>query len=498
MFYDYLLVNSTNEFLEEYTDLSENARYKLTGFSGSTGDALLSKSGKIFLFVDGRYHAQADLEVDHSKVEVVKLQVGESFLEKLFDKIEPNSTFAIVSKKNSYYRYKLIEALALNKRIKPILLNSDPILPCVGDAPSDNSVKIDLGKSTLEKIKELTKYLKDDDALFTSNQEEISYLLNKRDFSKNYSSSVKKQKIIITKQGIFDENYKVKGQIFADEKTTNAYDFLRLNARYLPNNPIALMKAVKSAEEIAHYQYCFNCADNAVLATKKFINENDNLSEFDIAQKLEENFKKFGAKSLSFKSIVAKDKNSALAHYSKNSKKEVLKDGSLVLIDCGAYYDGGLATDCTRVFVKGQPSSLQKEVYTKVLKAFLNAISFNVTPLTTGYDLDKIARDILNGIKPQGFEFSHSLGHGIGISVHENPPSLSPSEVGKVPLKPNMCFTIEPGLYNAEHFGIRLENSCYLDENYQIVSFSKLPFEEKLIDSSLLTEKEKEVLSQWM
>ena len=58
---DYLLVNATNEFLAEYSELSENARYTLTGFSGSTGDALLTKEG-IYLFVDGRYHIQADKE----------------------------------------------------------------------------------------------------------------------------------------------------------------------------------------------------------------------------------------------------------------------------------------------------------------------------------------------------------------------------------------------------------------------------------------------------
>lgn len=78
---------------------------------------------------------------------------------------------------------------------------------------------------------------------------------------------------------------------------------------------------------------------------------------------------------MSFKSIVAKDKNSALAHYSKSSKDEIIKDRSLVLIDCGAYFEGGLATDITRVFVKGTPTELQKKIYTTVLKAFL--LGFN-------------------------------------------------------------------------------------------------------------------------
>lgn len=99
----------------------------------------------------------------------------------------------------------------------------------------------------------------------------------------------------------------------------------------------------------------------AVSAIRDYIENNDNLTEFDIVQKLEEFYKKFGAKSLSFKSIVAKDKNSALAHYSKSSKNEIIENGSLVLIDSGAYYDGGLATDITRVFVKWQTYRVTKK-----------------------------------------------------------------------------------------------------------------------------------------
>ena len=77
---NYLLVNSTNKYLEEYTPLEENSRYFLTEFSGSTGDVLVTPD-EILLFVDGRYHIQADLEVNHDVVTVVKLQTGQSFLE---------------------------------------------------------------------------------------------------------------------------------------------------------------------------------------------------------------------------------------------------------------------------------------------------------------------------------------------------------------------------------------------------------------------------------
>lgn len=201
---------------------------------------------------------------------------------------------------------------------------------------------------------------------------------------------------------------------------------------------------------------------------------------------------------MSFKSIVAKDKNSALAHYSKCSKDEILTDGSLVLIDCGAYYEQGLATDITRVFVKGKPSDLQRKVYTTVLKMFLNA--YNYKPLSdeqfVGYNIDSLARKIYSENEIEGFVFNHGLGHGIGVSVHEYPPNLSKNEMAKVEIKNNMCFTIEPGLYNEKHFGIRLENSCYMKDG-KITSFVHMNYEKKLIDFSMLNEQEKEWLKEF-
>ena len=236
----------------------------------------------------------------------------------------------------------------------------------------------------------------------------------------------------------------------------------------------------------------------AVKAIREYIENNDNISEYDIAVQLEKEFKRFGAKSLSFKSIVAKDKNSALAHYSKCSKDEILTDGSLVLIDCGAYYEQGLATDITRVFVKGKPSDLQRKVYTTVLKMFLNA--YNYKPSSdeqfVGYNIDSLARKIYSENEIEGFVFNHGLGHGIGVSVHEYPPNLSKNEMAKVEIKNNMCFTIEPGLYNEKHFGIRLENSCYMNDG-KITSFVHMNYEKKLIDFSMLNEQEKEWLKEF-
>lgn len=541
---DYLLVNSTNEFLVEYSDLSENARYFLTNFSGSTGDAVISQKD-IFLCVDGRYHEQADLEVDKKLVTVIKMKAGESFAKLLEKKLKPNKTFAIVSKKVSQGRLEILQSTLKNKNIQIKLLDFDPVIEQKAKSKKQKVIeietkikkciypKIDIkitGLSSDEKFKIIASKLDKNEAILVTNLEEISYLCNIRNFSTNYTSSVQ-GKCLITKnlggkcfdpckclqdhfgedkcltQDEFEHYIKTLNDIktvFVDKTSITAYDYALLGEKAvaLKENYIKEMKSVKTKKEIAHYKKCFERTDKALTATRDFIEQNNNhsLSEYDIAKNLEENFYKFGAKSLSFKSIVAKDKNSALAHYSKNSGSEILQDGSLILIDCGAYYEGGYATDITRVFVKGIPSELQRKVYTTVLKGFLAAFNKKITPKTTGFSLDKTARKILEKNSPSGFEFSHSLGHGIGISVHEAPPCLAFSPIAKTPLKPNMCFTIEPGLYNKKHFGVRLENSCYLTkikDELIIKSFSNMCFEKKLIDFTMLSAKEKKQLKSF-
>ena len=476
---DYLLVNATNEYLVEYPSLSENARYTLTGFSGSTGDALLTQD-KIYLFVDGRYHTQADMEAKEG-VTVVKLQLGQKQDDEIKKIIKPDKVLGIVSKKVSQSRLEGFEGINIK------LLDKDPIndytephneVPSKADEP---------------------KVLNTKPAYF-SNLEEVSYLTGMRDFSKDNSAKIW-QKLFVDEKGqrLFEDSKEAEeflknyeGELLVDKTTINAYDYSLIKHPIHRPSPVKTMKAVKSDKEIEAYKKAFERTDKAVAAIREYIESNDNLSEYDISSRLREEFIKHGAKSLSFNSIVAINQNSALAHYAKNSKDVILKDGSLVLIDCGAYYESGLATDITRVFVKGKPSDLQKQVYTTVLKAFLNAFH---SDLKTGFEIDTLAHSILDNAV-EGFTFGHGLGHGIGINVHEAPPNLSQNEIAKTEIKDNMTFTIEPGLYNPEHFGVRLENSCYKKDG-KIHSFVKMGYEGKLIDLNILSEQEKEWLKEF-
>ena len=94
------MVNSTNKYLVEYSALEENARYTLTGFSGSTGDALITKD-KIYLFVDGRYHQQADNEVNHDYVTVVKIPLNKTYLNALDELLPAYYRLGIIATKTS-------------------------------------------------------------------------------------------------------------------------------------------------------------------------------------------------------------------------------------------------------------------------------------------------------------------------------------------------------------------------------------------------------------
>ena len=489
---DYLLVCCTNEFLVEYPALSENARYTLTGFSGSTGDALITKDN-IYLFVDGRYHTQADNEVKEG-VTVVKLKLGQKQDDEIRKLIKSDKTLGVVAKKISQARLETF------KDYKIKLLDKDPI----NDFTEPHNVEFVQAMPAKEYHPE--------NPTFVTNLEEVSYISGKRDFSKDCSSKIwaklyvdKEKQILLTDNtDEFLKNFDA--ELIVDKNSINAHDYSLIKNPIHKFSEIKSMKSVKSMEELEAYKQAFERTDKAVSAIREFIENNDNLSEYDIAKRLREEFIKYGAKSLSFNSIVAINQNSALAHYAKNAKDVILKDGSLVLIDCGAYYESGFATDITRVFVKGKPNELQRRVYTTVLKAFLNAFNYtnkHFTPTlsskerepVTGFEIDKLAHSILDN-KIEGFTFGHGLGHGIGINVHEAPPNLSQNEIAKTQIVDGMTFTIEPGLYNPEHFGVRLENSCYM-ECGKIHSFVKMGYEGKLINYDLLNEQEKEWLKDF-
>ena len=526
---DYLLINTTDEFLVEYNELSNCARYFVTNFSGSTGDVLLSKDS-IYQFVDGRYHEQADRECDSEQVTVVKLQLGQTFLGELVAKIEPKSVVGVVSKKISLNFYKLLKTKLAQKHCKIKTFDFDPvgIYHTLHSSESSNCVEqISLniaGVSADYKFKKLARKFKKDEAFVDTHLENIAYLTNCRQYKTPYSSVFKakmvlyKEKCVIFSDEKFSTNIgeyfdilplkefdktikKVKKVIF-NPATINLYDYnlIKTKAVEAKFDYIKEMKAIKNDSEIAHFKKNYKRTDNVVNKIFSLIKDKEGLTEKFLCDEVEKEFISQGAKQLSFKTILAAGTNSSVIHYSHPSDKVKVNEGDFILLDCGGHFEGGYSTDITRTFVKGQPTGLQKKVYTTVLKMFLNAYHYRVTNRTTGFTLDKVARKIHKQSGLKDFNFNHGLGHGVGINVHENPPSISCGILGKRVLKKNMVFTIEPGLYKSGFGGVRLENSVYLTESngrLKIESLSRVPFQENVIDFSLLNKQERKWLEQW-
>lgn len=526
---DCLLVNTTDEFLVEYNELCNCARYCVTGFSGSTGDVLVTKE-RVYQFADGRYHEQADAEVDHETTDVVKLQLGQTFLSELAARIAPESVVGVVSDKISLNFYKALKS-ALNKKhckIKP--LDFDPVGLFKELKPSDNgqTVKqIDLsiaGVSADEKFKKLAKKLKNNEAYLDTHLENIAYFTNCRQYKTPFSSTfkakmlVRKQKAQIYTNEKFDttigkhfeilplkdfsNGLKNANKVIFNPSTINYRDFtlIKSKAQESPKDFIKEAKAIKNSAEIEHFKKNFERTDNVVNKAFMLTQTRKNLTELDLSDAVEKEYLAQGANQLSFKTILAAGANSSIIHYSHPSNKVKIKDGDFVLLDCGGHFEGGYSTDITRTFIKGKATALQKKVYTTVMKMFFNAYHHRVTPRTTGFTLDKIARKIHAQSGLKDFNFNHGLGHGVGINVHENPPTISCGPSGKRILKENMVFTIEPGLYKAGFGGVRLENTVYLTKvngELKIQSFSHVPFQEEAIDYSILNEQEKKWLKDW-
>lgn len=526
---DCLLVNTTDEFLVEYNELCNCARYCVTGFSGSTGDVLVTKE-RVYQFADGRYHEQADAEVDHETTDVVKLQLGQTLLSELAAKIAPESVVGVVSNKISLNFYKALK-FALNKKhckIKP--LDFDPVGLFKELKPSDNGQTVKqialsiAGVSADEKFKKLAKKLKNDEAYLDTHLENIAYFTNCRQYKTPFSSTFK-AKMLVTKQKAqiytnekfdttigkhfeilplkdFSNGLKNANKVIFNPSTINYRDFtlIKSKAQESPKDFIKEAKAIKNSAEIEHFKKNFERTDNVVNKAFMLTQTPKNLTELDLSDAVEKEYLAQGANQLSFRTILAAGANSSIIHYSHPSNNVKIKDGDFVLLDCGGHFEGGYSTDITRTFVKGKATTLQKKVYTTVMKMFLNAYHHRITPRTTGFTLDKIARKIHAQSGLKDFNFNHGLGHGVGINVHENPPTISCGALGKRILKENMVFTIEPGLYKAGFGGVRLENTVYLTKvngELKIQSFSHVPFQEEAIDYSLLNEQEKKWLKDW-
>ena len=220
--------------------------------------------------------------------------------------------------------------------------------------------------------------------------------------------------------------------------------------------------SVKNEWELENIAKACEIAEDAFLELLPQIKAG--MTETEVAALLEYNMRKRGAQGLAFATIVAFGANAAVPHH--ETGQTTLQFGDEILIDFGCKVNG-YCSDITRTFLFGDDG--KHEAFKKAYQAVLTAhtlVKERLQSGMTGVEGDAIAREYL---KEQGYAhlFTHSLGHGIGLNVHEF-PRLSPK--GEATLLDGMVFSDEPGVYVAGEYGIRIEDTVAL-QNGKVKSF---------------------------
>ncbi len=226
------------------------------------------------------------------------------------------------------------------------------------------------------------------------------------------------------------------------------------------------MRSVKDTAEIESITQAQKITDMGFAHILDFIKVGR--TEREIALELEFFMRKLGSEGTAFDFIAVSGENSSLPHGVPTDRK--IRSGDFITLDFGAVVNG-YRSDMTRTVAVGDVSKEQKKVYDTVLRAQVSALEF-LKAGVLGCDADKVARDIITNAG-YGDCFGHSLGHSVGIEIHES-PNCSPT--CKTPLLCGTIMTVEPGIYIAGKFGVRIEDMVIIEEN-GIHNFTQSPKE---------------------
>lgn len=229
------------------------------------------------------------------------------------------------------------------------------------------------------------------------------------------------------------------------------------HARFVDlTTPLQNLRAQKTKEEIRNIAKACVITTNAFNALRNELPHHRLTTELDVACFLDKNMREQDAE-VAFPTIVANGKNAAVPHHLTSTQP--LHRGFLVL-DFGAQYKQYCA-DMTRIIFLGTPTAKEQEWYQLLLNSQLAAIKEVAIGKTFG-DLDTVVRTKLGKYSSY---FIHSLGHGVGIEVHEQPSFFTKSTI-----QPQQVFTIEPGIYFPHEFGLRIEDTLLFDGKVKILT----------------------------
>ncbi|MDO9182111.1 MAG: M24 family metallopeptidase [Bacteriovorax sp.] len=548
---DSFYVSTNDIFLNEYVPLSDCHRYYVTNFTGSTAEVIVPLNGKVILFVDGRYFEQADIEVDLNLVEVYKCPYGMG-LQTAMEEIIHERGLKNLGVEGDRIDLSLFREFSNITNVKSF--NNAELASVIDFQSIDSEKKIFevglelVGESTKDKCQRIVK---PGEAFFITALDSIAWITNLRRFEMPYQSTFK-AKALATHQRVYLLLENLEGEVLCPEieislgkfsnlesflelvseyettwtkflgaevtaikkvyysdKSLNAADFQKLKKHFgeenLENQSVGLIPfhSSKNAAEIKSMESSFNRGDQAIfetiLWTKEQMKDGAHLTELDFYNKANEFYKNNGALAQSFKTIAAVGANSSIIHFSSPSDDVVIKKDELILLDSGAYFESGYATDTTRAFLSsGVANKRQKEIYTVVLKSILHTQNAVFPEGAWGSLIDGLARQ---PVFKYGLNYNHGTGHGVGINVHEGGYRLSTTSA--VPLKEHTVGSIEPGIYIPGFGGVRLENIAVIEKHPKIngmLHFRPLVyigFDHDLINEEMLTSEEKDWLEEY-
>lgn len=549
---DGLLVPSADAHLNEYLPETWQRRQWLTGFTGSAGDALISLT-QAWLTVDSRYYEQADQQVDIEVIQVIKLGLsGHSTLEEVIEELGVGFRLGVDPFTVSVHRFQDLDYHCAIGGVE-LVPTSDNIIDRVraewegeqlreiGGQPVF-SVPVEIAGSTIvEKLEQVRHHMakRRIGLLPVTKLDQLAWLLNLRGSDIPYNpvfiayGLVGSDRVALftprdrlqemasremEQAGVEVYDYGDYGQHLCDwadrygivgvapqHTTQGTVNLLGSRpTRQLSVHPIEALKARKNAVELECMRWANRRASRAKIRTLAWIDRQiergEAISEADVARIMRHHYQQEPEWcGLSFTTIAGAGANSSIVHYGTPDPDQLLSPGSLLLLDSGSQFRGG-TTDDTRTVIMGEPTDLQRQRYTLVLKAHLQCASQQFPVDTPGTQLDGIAR---YSLWQAGLNYGHGTGHGVGafLNVHEGPIGIS--KRSHTALEPGMITSIEPGYYEPGWGGIRIENLCEVQavpdrEGWlRFEPLTWIPFARRLIDESLLTKEQRDWVQRY-
>lgn len=501
---DALLVPSADPHLSEYLPERWQARQWLSGFTGSMATLAVTVE-RAALFADSRYWVQAEVELADSGIDLVKVTGNNpnAHLTWLAEQVPAGGTVAVDGDVLGLASARALASALAAKRIA-LMTERDIVDSAWPDRPALPAAAIYAHLSPYATVSRAAKLAALRDALsasgashhFVSTVDDIAWITNLRGADVDYNPVFLAHLLLSATTATL---FVAAGKIDAGLAATLAADGITLapyaeaaaalaalpadavllidpkrvthglRARVADSvrvveamNPSTAHKSRKTSAETAHIRDTMT-EDGAAMcefyAWFEHVLGRERITELTVADRLSAaRARRQGFVGLSFPVIAGFNANGAMPHYRATEESHAVIEGNgLLLIDSGGQYLGG-TTDITRVWPIGTVSAAMKRDYTLVLKGTLALSRTRFPRGTLGPMLDAIARAPLWA---EGIDFGHGTGHGVGyfLNVHEGPQSISKAvPEASMAMEAGMVTSIEPGVYRAGQWGVRIEN----------------------------------------